>query len=141
MVRPVYSSCHVCESGRPAITHLPGMTRFLRFTAAVIAPLMLLGPALWNGFPLLQYDTGGYLARWYEGTLEVSRSTVYGLFLNVLARPDFWPIVTVQAALTVWILWLAVRVHGFGARVLLVTVAILSVVTALPWIAGMLLTD
>jgi hypothetical protein len=23
----------------------------------------LLSPALWKGFPLLQYDTGGYLAR------------------------------------------------------------------------------
>jgi len=117
------------------------MTRFLRFTAAVIAPLMLLGPALWNGFPLLQYDTGGYLARWHEGTLEVSRSTVYGLFLNLLARPDFWPAVIVQAGLTVWVLWLVLRVHGFRARVLLVTVAMLSVVTALPWLAGMLLTD
>ena len=52
------------------------------------ATLMLLAPALWNGFPLLEYDTGGYLARWFEGTLEVSRSTVYGLFLVALARPD-----------------------------------------------------
>jgi len=33
--------------------------------AAVAIPLMLLAPALWNGYPLLQYDTGGYLARWY----------------------------------------------------------------------------
>ncbi|MPZ40224.1 MAG: hypothetical protein GEU95_19635, partial [Rhizobiales bacterium] len=53
----------------------------LRFTAAFASALMLLGPALWNGFPLLQYDTGGYLARWYEGHLEESRSTVYGLYL------------------------------------------------------------
>ena len=68
-----------------------------RFTAAVAATLMLLAPALWNGFPLLQYDTGGYLARWYEGYLEQSRSTVYGLYLVLTARPDFWPAVTVQA--------------------------------------------
>ena len=65
---------------------------------------MLLAPALWNGFPLLQYDTGGYLARWYEGHLEESRSTVYGLYLVLTARPDFWPAVTVQALLTVWVL-------------------------------------
>src|SRR4051812_8937040 len=115
------------------------MTCFRRFTAFLAATLMLLAPALWNGFPLLQYDTGGYLARWYEGTLEVSRSTVYGLFLNVLAGRNFWPVVIVQAALTVWILWLVLRVHGFGIRVLLVTVAALSVVTSLPWLAGMLL--
>ena len=69
-----------------------------RLVAALLSVLLLLTPALWNGFPLLQYDTGGYLARWYEGTLEVSRSTVYGLFLVALARPDFWPVVIVQSA-------------------------------------------
>src|SRR4051794_20741966 len=112
-----------------------------RFAGFLAATLMLLAPALWNGFPLLQYDTGGYIARWYEATLEVSRSTVYGLFVDLLTRPDFWPVVIVQAALTVWILWLVLRVHGFGMRVLLATVAVLSIITALPWLAGMLLTD
>src|SRR5947209_11903142 len=117
-----------------------GMSSVRRFTAAIAATLMLLTPALWNGFPLLQYDTGGYIARWYEATLEVSRSTAYGLFLDFLARPDFWPVVIVQAAAAVWILWLILRVHGFGMRVLLASVAVLSVITALPWLAGMLLT-
>jgi hypothetical protein len=104
---------------------------------------MLLAPALWNRFPLLQYDTGGYIARWYEATLEESRSTVYGLFLDVLARPDFWPVVLVQAALTVWVLSLVLRLFGFGAqtRLLLLTVASLSVLTALPWVVDVLLTD
>ena len=27
---------------------------------------ILLLPAIWNGFPLLEYDTGGYLARWLQ---------------------------------------------------------------------------
>src|SRR5215213_4922483 len=117
------------------------MTKTLRLLAVIAAVLILLVPALWNGFPLLQYDTGGYLARWYEGTLEVSRSTVYGLFLNLLTRPDFWPVAIVQAALTVWILWLVLRVHGFCVRVLLATIVVLSVITALPWLTGMLLTD
>ncbi len=111
--------------------------------AALAATLLLLAPALWNGFPLLEYDTGGYLARWFEGTLEVSRSTVYGLFLVALARPDFWPAVVAQAALTVWVIALLLRAHGLGGRpvVLLVTVALLSAATTLPWIAGILLTD
>jgi hypothetical protein len=50
--------------------------------AAVTIPLMLIAPALWNGYPLLQSDTGGYLARWYEGYLVPSRSTVFGLYLH-----------------------------------------------------------
>src|SRR5215467_789475 len=96
---------------------------------------LLLLPALWNGFPLLQYDTGGYLARWYEGTLEESRSTVYGLFLDLLARPDFWPAIVVQSTLTVWVLTLTVRAFGLGAKALIVTVTALSVLTTLPWLA------
>ena len=111
--------------------------------AAAAATLLLLAPALWNGFPLLEYDSGGYLARCFEGTLEVSRSTVYGFFLAALARPDFWPAIAVQAALTVWIVALMLRAHGLGAQpiVLLGTVAVLAVATTLPWIASILLTD
>ena len=112
------------------------------FTAAAAAVLMLLAPALWNGFPLLQYDTGGYLARWYEGHLEESRSTVYGLYLVLTARPDFWPAVTVQALLTVWVLWLTLRAHALATPlVLIVTVAVLSIATGVSWIVSTLLTD
>jgi hypothetical protein len=104
---------------------------------------MLLAPALWNGFPLLQYDTGGYFARWYEGRLEESRSTVYGLFLHVLSLPDFWPVVIAQSLFTVWILWLVLRSYDLGGRVrvLPITVATLSILTALSWLTSQLITD
>jgi hypothetical protein len=116
--------------------------RVLDIAVALAAMLLLLTPALWNGFPLLQYDSGGYFARWYEGTLEESRSTVYGLFAVALARPNFWPLIVVQAALTVWVVALVLRVHGIGRPlVLLVTIAALSVATTLPWLADIVLTD
>ncbi len=113
-----------------------------RIAAFVAAVLLLLAPALWNGFPLLQYDTGGYLARWHEGTLEESRSTVYGLPLALLAWPDFWPAVMAQAMLTVWVLRLVLRVHGIDRPLPLAAVAAaLALLTALPWLASILLTD
>ena len=116
--------------------------RAVDVAVALVAMLILLTPALWNGFPLLQYDSGGYFARWYEGTLEESRSTVYGLFTVALARPNFWPLIVVQAALTVWVVALVLRVHQLGRPlVLLVTVAALSVATTLPWLTGIVLTD
>ena len=102
-----------------------------RFTAALAAVLLMLAPALWNGFPLLQYDTGGYLARWYEGHLEESRSTVYGLYLVLTARPDFWPAVAGHAVLTVWVLWLTLRAHALATPlVLIVTAGVLSIGTS-----------
>lgn len=115
----------------------------LRIGGALGATVFLLAPAIWNRFPLLQYDTGGYLARWYEGYLVPSRSTVYGLFLTLLSWPDFWPVVIVQSALTVWTLSLTLRALGFGGRPLLVPVvtAALCLFTTLPWLSGILLTD
>jgi len=119
------------------------MPRILRFGGAFAATLVLLAPAIWNRFPLLQYDTGGYLARWYEGYLVPSRSTVYGLFLTLLSWADFWPVVIVQSLLTVWVLALTLRMLGFGGQpFMLVTVtAVLCLFTTLPWLSGILLTD
>jgi len=104
---------------------------------------MLLAPALWNGFPLLEFDTGGYFARWHEGKLEESRSTVYGAFLQFLSWPNFWPVIIAQTLFTVWILWLLLRSHDLGrrARILPITVAALSILTALPWLTSQLITD
>ncbi len=115
----------------------------IRAVAGLAATLTLLAPAIWNGFPLLQYDTGGYLARWFEGYLVPSRSVVYGLFVAAGWPLDFWPVVAVQAAATVWVLALVLRSYGFGARpwTLFAVIAGLSVTTTLPWIAGILLTD
>src|SRR6478672_5102377 len=114
-----------------------------RVGAAMASTLFLLAPAIWNRFPLLQFDTGGYLVRWFEGYLVPSRSTVFGLYLNVFTTPDFWPVVVLQGALTVWLLALLLRALGFGGRPLLLigVTAALSVVTTLPWLTSILLTD
>jgi hypothetical protein len=111
--------------------------------AIVVAGLILLAPALWNGFPLLQYDTGGYLARWYEGYLVPSRPGAYGLMLAAGAGLRFWPVLLVQAAVTIWVLALLLRCLGFAARplLLLAMVSLLSVATTLPWLTAILLTD
>jgi hypothetical protein len=109
----------------------------------ILSIALLIGPALWNGFPLLQYDTGGYLARWYEGTLVPSRAVVYGLMLNAGEMAAFWPVVLVQAALTVWVVALMLRTHRLGKRpwLLLGVIAVLTAISTLPWLTAILLTD
>src|ERR1700755_806063 len=84
---------------------------FVGMIATAIA-LMLLAPAFWNGYALLQSDTGGYLARWYEGYLVPSRSTVFGLYLHYGEHTDFWLNLAIQAVATIWILQLTMRVFG-----------------------------
>jgi hypothetical protein len=113
-------------------------------TVATVASVMvLLAPAIWNRFPLLQWDTGGYLARWFEGYLVPSRSVVYGLFVTAGWPLDFWPVVIVQALVTVWVLRLMLRTHDIDLSPLAFVglVVVLAVVTTLPWIVGILLTD
>ena len=117
--------------------------RALWALAIVLSMALLIAPALWNGFALLQYDTGGYLARWYEGYLVPSRAVVYGLILNAGVPLAFWPVLLLQSALTVWIVALMLRTHGFERRPLLLlgVVAVLSLLTTLPWLTSILLTD
>ncbi len=72
-----------------------------------------------------------------------SRAVVYGLMLNAGEVIAFWPVVVVQAALTVWIVALMLRAHGLGRRpwLLLGVVAALTAISTLPWLTSILLTD
>jgi hypothetical protein len=114
-----------------------------RVAATLCCFVVLLAPALWNRYPLLQYDTGGYLARWYEGYLVPSRSTVFGLFLHLGEGLHFWPELVLQTGCAIWVVSLVLRAAGFAAgpwhRTLMV--AGLSLVTALPVLSSTLLTD
>jgi len=105
--------------------------------------LALLTPALWNGFPLIFPDTGGYLTRPIEGTLSMGRSALYGLFLYAGVPFAFWPNVIAQAVLMVWLIVLTLRTHRLGGRpwLALGIVAMLAIGTSLPWFAGQLLPD
>lgn len=116
----------------------------LKWALAVMACIfILIAPAVWNGFPLLQYDTGGYLSPWFEGKLEINRSVPYGLLLVAGRWWNFWPVLVVQAGLTVWVMALTLRAHGLGNRpgLLTTTVASLSILTTLPFLTAILLTD
>ncbi len=117
--------------------------RVLWALAALLSLALLIAPALWNGFPLMQWDTGGYLARWYEGSLGVGRAAPYGLMLSASVSLAFWPVLLLQAALTVWLVALALRTHGLGGRplLLLALIAALSLLTTLPWLTALLHPD
>lgn len=110
--------------------------------AAVGLPLLLIAPAFWNGYPLLQWDTGGYLARWYEGYLVPSRSTVFGLYLHYGENFGFWINLAVQSLATLWLLQLTLRVLGLMQTFRFIAISLVLILsTALPWLASMLLTD
>jgi hypothetical protein len=111
--------------------------------ASALMLLLLMAPALWNGFPLIFPDTGGYLDRPVLGTLGLGRSALYGLFLYAGVPFSFWPNALLQSALIVWLIVLTLRAHNLGGRpwLALGIVAMLTVCTSLPWFSGQLIPD
>lgn len=120
------------------------VARRLAWSLAVVAMVpALLWPALANRFPLVFYDTGGYLVPLFEQEPYLGRSALYGAFLALGIPLDFWPNVVIQAALAGWLVILMLRAHGFGrspAGVLVVVLA-LAALTSLPWYAAQLMPD
>jgi len=104
---------------------------------------LMLAPAIWNGFPIIFPDTGGYFTAPIMGEMANGRSALYGLFLNLGIPLAFWACVIAQAALMAWLFAVTLRVNGLPGRPYLALgmVAVLCIVTSLPWFAGQLMPD
>lgn len=79
--------------------------------AYAVAVVLLCGPALWNGLPLMFDDVGGYLERWPTASLGLGRSTVYGLALWIARAGSFFPLIALQALVTVFVVDRAIRAY------------------------------
>lgn len=121
----------------------PAYKALVWIPASAAMMLALMAPALWNGFPLIFPDVGGYLDRPIHATLGMGRSALYGLFLYAGRPLLFWPNALFQSALMLWVVVLTIRAHGLGRRpwLALAIVAMLAVCTSLPWFAGQLMPD
>jgi hypothetical protein len=88
-----------------------------RLAAYGIAIALLCAPALWNGFPLMFDDVGGYLERWPTGTLGHGRSAVYGLLLWTTRSSAFVPTLLLQAVVTTFVVDRALRIFAPQASI------------------------
>jgi hypothetical protein len=112
--------------------------------AAGLAILALIYPALYNGFPLVFYDTGGYIARAFEPELVPGRSVAYGNLLWILELGlAYWPTIVVQSGVVLWLIHVCARVHDLphGPLSLAATTAGLAISTGLPWFTAQLMPD
>jgi len=110
----------------------------------VILMLLFLAVALWNRFPLVFYDTGGYLAEGLEGAFLPERSPVYSLLLSVTgAAISLWPVVILQAVMTAYLVALIARAEmdrlSLGQLILLGVVLMLA--TGIGWYVGQVEPD
>jgi hypothetical protein len=106
------------------------MCAFAKLAVLMIPVAIRCSPAVWNGFPLLFDDVGGYLYPWWSGSLSNGRSIPYGGLLW-LTMPMFWvPAILLQATVTLWTLDLLLRVFGETSRYVLILVAAGSAATS-----------
>ena len=109
-----------------------------------ILSLMFLSVSIWNGFPLIFYDTGAYILEGLGHIFFVERAPVYAELL-FLAGGFFslWPIVVLQALMTSYIILEVARaeVPGLTLRGLIVIGAVLTLFTGLAWYVGQVEPD
>ena len=116
----------------------------------MLAPLAILGgalllvwPALLNGYPILFSDTGGLLDMGLAGDMGWDKPWVYGPFLALTsAGLTLWGSVAAQGLLLSHLLWLTQSVMApprQGRHLALC--AVLAAATAAPWFAALLMPD
>jgi len=109
--------------------------------ATVLCSAVLLsGAALYNGYPLVYPDTGGYLVL----VNFAVRSMFYSMFVYTAhLMESLWTVVFLQSLLVAYLLRLVLReVFGIASRAeFLIVIVLLCVLTSLPWYAGFLMPD
>ncbi|MGI4943836.1 MAG: hypothetical protein ACRYHQ_25280 [Janthinobacterium lividum] len=111
--------------------------------AVLTGAVLLVWPALLNGYPVLFSDTGGLLDMGLAGDMGWDKPWVYGPFLAVTSLGlSLWGSVAMQGLLLSHLLWLsqAVVAPPRPGRHLALC-AVLAVGTAAPWFASLLMPD
>lgn len=131
-----------------------GLFLIERTSAFFAGTLMLMWPAIWNGYPLLYPDSVTYL----ESGGRVSRalflhrfSEYYGMrsFIYSLGILPFhwnvslWPVAALQALITGYVIWLVVRsiLPEHAERYFVALCVALSFLTSIGWFVSMVMPD
>jgi len=120
-------------------------SRHRAMTASLLACVaLLLLPALWNGFPLVFSDTGIYLEAAINHHAPIDRPLFYSLFALALHwKTSLWPVVAAQALLTFYLVRLFFKTYArrFAEWQVTLAIALLTVLSSLPWFVGQLMPD
>jgi hypothetical protein len=109
----------------------------------LLCPL-LLSVALWNGFPIIFYDTGAYMLQGLGHLFIAERSPVYSGFLSLAGgATSLWLVAIAQCAITAFVMTEFARAirPALSLWALLAIGAFLCVTTGLPWYAAQIEPD
>ena len=144
------------ELGSTVVGDMPARpVRFVLPAAPIRAPLyealatlllcpILMSVALWNGFPVIFYDTGAYMLQGIGHVFIAERSPVYSLFLQAAGGgQSLWFVAIAQCAMTAFVMTQFARAlrPEMSLWALLGVGALVCLATGLPWYAGQIEPD
>ena len=116
--------------------------RWVGALAVGCGALLLVWPALRNGYPLVFSDTGPLLEMGLEPSIGWDKPWIYGPFLALSLGVTLWLPLAAQALLVSFVLWLTQKVLGEPRAWLhLALCAVLAVGSAAPWFTSLLMPD
>jgi hypothetical protein len=118
-------------------------SRLTQFAAIAGGALLLLWPALLNGYPVLFSDTGAFLAQTVAGLMIWDKPWIYGPFAWVFHQHvTLWGTAAAQAMILSHLVWLLARaLHPPDPRRHVAICAALALLTALPWSVSLIMPD
>ncbi|MBC7553614.1 MAG: hypothetical protein H7257_06505 [Taibaiella sp.] len=101
--------------------------------------------ALYNGFPLVEGDTGSYIASGIEQSVPPDRTPFYGLFVRITSMwASLWLPIIAQCLLLTFVLRRFIRsffTEALPSNILLLIVLLITSFTCVSWIAAFLMPD
>lgn len=122
------------------------MKRYRPALSILLGSLIILLPAIINGYPFVFSDTGTYIRSAFEGYVPVDRPYWYGAFMRLTSGrgTSLWGVAAMQALLCAIYIHRSTRLllgPDRAARRTLIVTAILTATTGLGWYAGQLIPD
>lgn len=119
--------------------------KFIPLFSILAGVVLLLLPAFYNGYPLVNADDGTYIASGFKLETPFDRPITYGLFLRVFSLNglSFWIAVAVQAVLFSFLIVRLIQRAGAGKmlwRYSLITFSILACTSA-SWTVSQIIPD
>lgn len=110
----------------------------------IIISLLFLLPAIYNGFPLINSDSGAYLASANVNWALYDRPILYGYFIKCFAIDNYlWFVIIIQNFILAWIirLFLKTFLNPYRRIYFYLTAIILALTTAMCWFSNQIMTD
>ena len=115
--------------------------RRVQLYAPIFFAIAYLVPAFINNFPLVYWDTGGYLIAGVDDDYVPNRSSFYAWFLEYAGDQSVWLIILIQSAIAAFLLSATVRTLAPQERWAPMLALTLGYFTSLPWYASWLMPD